>query len=511
MYDLDNTESLRNNSYPSSCFDQFCQDALRGISLIYLAWLMLALVMSLFVYISSPGFSLPGIRLSIMVYYLVLTVHVIFRIRSGGRRNILAPDIIFIVLYTAFHLGYVTLFALNLIPSVSDIFFYQSSVSRSLFVVNLGLIGFICGYEVLGSTEHPQPQRGLITVPTWGWCVFGMFMTILGVVMHLGSLAVIGISGLEQYGYGAVSDVRQYYGTAMAMVASESNTVVLFGAIIYMVASVLRYGKLFRSKLLFASIIGMLFLYTMEGDRGPILYLGIAVIIVRHYLVKAVKVRYIISMALLLLVLFGAVGVIRRAKTAFTVAAKLEEYKYSKSAGLVDWRSPFIEMGGSFRVTSITCEDVPKNEPYWLGKSYLSAALHIIPFLEGYCARKGWLGPYSFWPSNWVTFTTVGTKAGGLAFTVATEGYLNFGFPGAFMEVFACGLFIRWLTKRFSKNPSASAAFIMFGCFVFSLAIIRNHIQLVTGWFFQIFVIAYFLKMFYGDESEPVFEDYLQS
>jgi len=93
-----------------------------------------------------------------------------------------------------------------------------------------------------------------------------------------------------------------------------------------------------------------------------------------------------------------------------------------------------------------------------------------------------------------------------VAFSIAAEGYLNFGLQGAFIQLMIMGLFIRWLTIKFSKNPSAMWAFIMLGCLDPSISVVRNHISLLTSRCVQVFVLAVILNMFLGNES--VSDDY---
>jgi len=150
----------------------------------------------------------------------------------------------------------------------------------------------------------------------------------------------------------------------------------------------------------------------------------------------------------------------------------------------------------------MTCNEVPFQEKYWKGQSLFNAALHVVPFLEGYFIRRGWRGDTNFYtPSTWATETFVGIGHSGVGFTVATEGYLNFGFAGAFFELMLLGLFIRRVAVWFAKTPSAAKAFIMLGCLGISVQVIRNHLEVATNVYFQIFVIAAMLSFFLGNEQ----------
>jgi len=309
---------------------------------------------------------------------------------------------------------------------------------------------------------------------------------------------MLGWGTISRYGYHAIQAARFYSGQLTVSMLAFSIPVMMIGATIYIIASSLKYGKLFKSRLALILVVTFLGIIILEGDRGPIVKIGIPILLVRHFFVKAIKARYLMIIFAAALILFAGLAVVRT--TVFQPGKMFQEYKYKKSAGEIGWYAPFVEMGGSFMIVNIVTQDVPGEEPYWMGASWRDAAIHIIPFMQGFAARRG----YTKWsPSLWITNTYFGYGAAGRAFTVAAEGYLNFGFPGAFTEVMLVGMFIRWLMIYFSRSPSAARALIFLGCVGVAVMVTRNHFNLLFAACFQIFVVAWLLNMLLGNEPQP--------
>jgi lipid-A-disaccharide synthase-like uncharacterized protein len=126
-----------------------------------------------------------------------------------------------------------------------------------------------------------------------------------------------------------------------------------------------------------------------------------------------------------------------------------------------------------------------------------------VPFLQRYTFRAG----ISTWaPSSWITTTYFGTEAAGRGFTLAAEGYLNFGLLGAFAELALVGIFVRWLSKKYSTRPSAMWGVIFLGCFGVLILAIRNHLNIVTNVCAQIAVIGFLLNLFLGNEPSSGYQ-----
>lgn len=484
------------DEFKSLRMDDFCRDSLRKRSWVYMAWLILALALSGMVYTfyqDSPSTSMIPLQI---VYYLILGVHLIFRFKAGGRANILAPDVVFIFFYTCFHLGYVTLYSLNIMPYSDDVFFYARSIPKALFIINLGLISFLLGYEIISRKTGMPIQSKLTTIPRFSWCALGIILMTASILMHFLGLATLGLHNIQRYGYAAISGAYRYSSYFTVLMLAKSTMLMVLGLVIYLISSSLRYRKLFKSKIALTLVIMYIVIVILEGERGTVLKLCLPMFMIRHYFIKRIRIRYLLIFFIIGIFIFVGLGVVR--KTVFKPLKMWDEYKYQEEAGMTSWYNAFAEMGQSFLVVVITCNDVPNIEPYWKGASWGSAAIHMVPFLQGIAMRRGLI---RWEPSEWVTTTYYGPERAGRGFTVAAEGYLNFGYVGTFIELLFLGLFIRWLTVRFSSNPSAMWALIMFGCLGPLIMVIRNHLNLLTQPCVIVIGVAILANTFLGQEQ----------
>ena len=140
----------------------------------------------------------------------------------------------------------------------------------------------------MGPKSNTPMLAQSIKIPTQYWCTLGIVVMTVALVMHLIPISMMGPHLLFTYGYTAIQNARRYLPHTAAMFLSQSSMLMIFGASIYLISSALRYRKLFRSKLALGLLITFIAILIMEGDRGPILGLGAALIMIRHYFIKRI-------------------------------------------------------------------------------------------------------------------------------------------------------------------------------------------------------------------------------
>ena len=97
------------------------------------------------------------------------------------------------------------------------------------------------------------------------------------------------------------------------------------------------------------------------------------------------------------LMAFSAIKIVRNV-AAFNLPKMIEELKHARELGETHWYDSLVEIGASVNTVNLTTMLVPGREPYWYGRSYLQAIVHIVPYMSG--VLESYLGAS---PSWWLT------------------------------------------------------------------------------------------------------------
>jgi len=334
------------------------------------------------------------------------------------------------------------------------------------------------------------------------WFLAGIFLMVLALAIHFGYILKVGVGEFLLRGYYVSSFMNRYVSNVRLWVLQPQIFAVGFG--VYMVSVALTHNKLFYGKLGLSLFSIYMFLLIIEGARTPLIIVGVILLLVRHYLIKPVKLKWLITLGVLSMVLFGAIGVVRGV-TAFDISKMISELQYARKTGQTHWYDPVVEMGGSVRTVNLATTLVPEKEPYWYGRSYVQSVTHIVPYLQGLLGR--YLGAS---PSMWLTWTLFGRGAAGTGFSIAAEGYINFGLIGVFFHMFFLGVLLRRIYVWFASVIAPSRCVLFFASTGIFLFCVRGHTNTLFAPLFQIFVLGWLLKTLFG-EREQVSAEQLNS
>ncbi len=130
------------------------------------------------------------------------------------------------------------------------------------------------------------------------------------------------------------------------------------------------------------------------------------------------------------------------------------------------------EMGGTLGVTAETMELVPATRPFDRGRSYLYAALAVVPNVAWDKHPSMTRGT----PSEWFIWTIdrwTAAAGGSRGFSFIAEAYLNFGYFAPFATL-AFGLFLGLLERWVDDEPSEAKDAFLASYLVFFLPCVRN-------------------------------------
>ncbi len=241
----------------------------------------------------------------------------------------------------------------------------------------------------------------------------------------------------------------------------------------------------------------------MKGGRTSLVIVGMVLLLARHYLIKPVKLRWLIAIMIGSIFLFGVMRIARGA-TAFSVTRMVEEVRYAKKTGQTHWYDTFVETGSSVRTINMTIALVPDEYPYMYGSSYVSSTIHIIPYLQGVVGRVS-----PFWAvtaGDLIQLTFAGPEAAGLGFAIAGEGYINFGLVGVFFQMVFIGVFLRRIYVWFVSSLSPSKALVFFVSLGIFVTVVRNTTNILFAPFAHVIVLAWLLKIVFGENELPALD-----
>lgn len=463
--------------------------ALRSL---YFAWLILAMVISYAILSRYDGSSWDLHTKSAIIWgTVIMIVHMIYRF-CVRPFNALAPDIVFVLAYFLFHFGYLILWVFDIVPDIERIFYAPSLYPNVIFIVNIGILSYFFGYEAAQSAKHDESMVVIKSVPPNIWMHLGILIMLMSLLIHVSYILVIGVDKFLTEGYRIAGYIDRYVSDARLW--RLGTQIFIFGFALYIIAVSMIYGRLFHGKIglmVFSIYAGLLL---MEGQRTPVAILFMVFIVVRHYLIKPFKLRTLILLFFLLMAGFALIRITREV-TSFDISKMTQEIEYASESGEIHWYDPMVEMGASVRAINLTMSVVPDPFPYWYGKTYLNSLLHTIPFVQG--ALEARLG---MTPAKWLTRVVFGPEgsSAGVGFSVAAEGYFNFGYPGVFLQMFLLGFIMRKMYIKFicSCSPSIALVFIMsLGIFIIS---VRNDSNVVIAPILQALLLAWILKNIFG-------------
>lgn len=468
-----------------------------GLRRAYLCWLVLATFIAFAIYLGSGEMGWEfNTKIGIIFGFIVFIGHFVYRALSRPI-NWLAPDLVYVLAYFLFHFGYLVLWLFGIVPYSEKIFFHLDLYPKVMFIVNLGMISFLIGYEIfIPRKPHVTWRR----MPTESWILAGLTLMFISIIIHITYILVVGVQTFLAEGYSVSARMHTYVRYPRLWALQPLIFSLGFG--IYLVSVALRHRRLLYGKFGITIFVIYFTLLLLEGGRTQLIIVGMVLLLVRHYLIKPVKLKWLAMWFVLAMTAFASIAVVRNI-AAFDPAKMKKELAYAREMEQLKWYSPLVEMGGSVGTVNLMTYLIPGDQPYWHGRSYVQAITHTIPFMQTILAPYLGVGP-----AQWLTYTLFGYGAAGTGFSIAGEGYLNFGLPGVFFHMIFMGFLFRRIYTAFTNTISPSRALVFIVFFGIMIISVRNHTNLIFAPLARILFVVWVLKSVCGEEVVPV--DYEQ-
>ena len=190
------------------------------------------------------------------------------------------------------------------------------------------------------------------------------------------------------------------------------------------------------------------------GRRRVVLEMGLALVVAHHFYVRKIRFRTLAVGGAAALLVFAAVGLARTylAEGLGGILSRLvEEFGLSEVLRLM------AEPVTVLLALSETMYQVPGQEPFWMGRSFIEAFEILIP-LPLHPSRP--LGP-SQWFVNLID-PAIAAAGGGYSYALLAEGYLNFGMLGLVVVSFLEGTIVRGVVVYRRLCPSSQSRILIY-------------------------------------------------
>ena len=198
------------------------------------------------------------------------------------------------------------------------------------------------------------------------------------------------------------------------------------------------------------------------GRRRVVLETGLALLIAHHFYVRRIRWRTLAVGAAVSLLVFSVVGLARAYLAegfGGMVTRITEEFDLVAALGLMS------EPIAVLLALTETMYQVPSQEPFWLGRTFVDAFEVLVP-LPLHPNRP--MAP-SQWFANLID-PAVAAAGGGYSYALLAEGYLNFGIAGAVAVSFLEGVIVRCVVTYRRLAPFSKSRILVYAVAV-SLAI----------------------------------------
>ena len=315
-------------------------------------------------------------------------------------------------------------------------------------VAILALVAFLWGYSSLVGAA--AARLGPRTDGTWNrgeGRAISWTLLVLGAALVGALVWNVGLDTLTESEYARVYEV-----TAGLGVLAGGVMLIQVGLVVLYLASAERGRRAPIVPLILFVVLALVMLRI--GRRRVVLETGLALLAAHHFSVRKVRLRALASAGALALIVFSVVGLARAYLAegfGGIVGHVVEEF------GLVEIVRLMSEPITVLLALTETMYQVPGQESFWLGKTFLDAFEILVP-LPIHPSR-----PLA--PSQWFVDLfdpVIAARGGGYSYALLAEGYLNFGVIGVAAVSLLEGIVVRAVVSYRRGAPSSKGRILIY-------------------------------------------------
>jgi len=356
-------------------------------------------------------------------------------------------------------------------PNNHYLFIRSGVILKTLLCASIALNSYLFGTSLFASKNKIIKQEVNLKIP-----INTRFLKVVNLLSFLFFLSQINSSFLNASTYGSGRTASFFFGYAMLLYETSFIALILLMIINNgRRSNFINYLKQYGYSLVFFVLYLILILFS--GDRGPIIYLSLALFFGYIYLNNVnVSTSKLISIVVIGSMLMTVLGMIRRAGVTLDSAmnSKIENNYYPDSI------FPMTkELATSVLTISTAVSKVPSRYDYFYGLFMFQNFSVIIPGLNSFLNSRIGIDPNFFSSSVFLTYLSLGSNARwGVGTSAIADIYLDFGTLGVIIIFITFG----YLTKKLevyvlgynSTNFLLVAIYLLF--FSFSIYIARSNI-----------------------------------
>lgn len=413
----------------------------------------------------------------------------------------------YIRISTLFLLGYIIVFFQlhvdylfgNLDGSYSRFWVNLKIVPKALVLSSLGFNAFLLGLCYKNQFQARTPSTNYYKYPLFGFkilafCLLGTMIATINPLFLRGG-----------YGNFDMGTTARY----SSILFELTITAHLAQLVINLKAEKIKNLKIskFIKKIGFFQLILISIYFStiiISGDRGPVIYLSLA-IISSYIILTKFKVPRLLFLLLIFTssIIISGFVVIRNNDDKTTPIiyqisdAILSEHKaYRSLEGVNSISDPTLELATSVRTLHNAVNHIPSKEPFYYGQFQLLQLASIVPLGQLFIQQVFDIKDHQLTSAKYLTYL-IGGQDGGEGTSCVADLYLDFGVLGVILGLFLFGVFVRFLESTiFQENyPSlivlvAYIVFCQYAIYIPRATILFNIRNLI--W---ILVIIYFVRI----------------